>query len=104
MNSNTKQLNELFDRIPRRHTPENVKEIYSIMDAYEDVLKAIEAEPGYEEHVAMYFDELDSIRTTVKKSSESKNSKKAKDELFDGASGALKDTMESLMRLYQDKN
>jgi hypothetical protein len=42
---------------------------------------------------------LDPIRATIKKSNDSKASKKAKDVLFDEASGALKDTMEELMKL-----
>lgn len=100
MNSNTAKLNELFDRIPRRHTTDNVKEIYAILDEYEDVLKAIEAEPAYEEHVSSFFEDIDSVRATVKKSSDNKASKKVKDTFFDEASGALKDSMEGLKELY----
>ena len=99
MNDNKEQLKELFDRIPRRHTSDNVKEMYSILDAYEDLLKDMEAKPGYEQLVAPFFEALDPIRATIKKSNDNKASKKTKDVLFDEASGALKDTMEELMQL-----
>jgi hypothetical protein len=103
MNSTSAQLTELFNRIPRRHNPENVKEIYSILDEYEDALRSIEAENDfYEQHIAEFFDALDPIRATIKRSSENKNSKKTKDDLFDQASGELKDTMEALMEFYED--
>jgi hypothetical protein len=36
------RLRALFQRIPRRHTADNVKEMYSILDAYEDLLKEME--------------------------------------------------------------
>jgi hypothetical protein len=101
MSANSAKLSTLFDRIPRRHTPDNVKEMYSILDEYEDVLREIEAEPAYEKEVAVFFDELDPIRESVKNSSLNKHSKQAKDKLFDEASGALKDTMEALMQVYQ---
>jgi ElaB/YqjD/DUF883 family membrane-anchored ribosome-binding protein len=100
MNETEKKLQELFDRIPRRHNADNVKEIYNILDEYEEVLQSIESEKEYEQHVAPFFDALDPIRATVKKSNDNKASKKAKDTLFDEASGSLKDTMEELMNLY----
>lgn len=90
-------LQELFDRIPRRHTSDNVKEIYSILDAYEDLLQTLEADARYEAVIASYFEALDPIRATVKKSNDPKASKKGKDVLFDEASGALKDSMQELM-------
>ncbi|HEX2534697.1 MAG TPA: hypothetical protein VHK69_13220 [Chitinophagaceae bacterium] len=93
------QLRELFDRIPRRHTADNVKEMYSILDAYEDLLTTMEADPHYEQKVAPFFEVLDPVRTTVKKSNDNKASKKEKDVLFDEASGTLKDSMEALMQL-----
>ena len=93
------QLNQLFERIPRRHTVDNVKEIYNIIDMYEDLLREIETDPAYEQDIALFFDELDSIRAIVKKSTDNKASKKAKDVLFDEASGNLKDTMEALKEL-----
>ncbi len=99
MNEIKEKLKELFDRIPRRHTTDNVKEIYSILDAYEDLLKNMEEDDHYEKQVARFFEALDPIRATIKKSNDNKASKKAKDVLFDEASGALKDTMEELMRL-----
>lgn len=100
MNDTAGKLQELFDRIPRRHNADNVKEIYNILDEYEEVLQSIESEKEYEQHVAPLFDALDPIRATVKKSNDNKASKKAKDTLFDEASGSLKDTMEELMNLY----
>ncbi len=99
MNEIKEKLKELFDRIPRRHTTDNVKEIYSILDAYEDLLKSMEEDDHYEKQVARFFEALDPIRATIKKSNDNKASKKGKDVLFDEASGALKDTMEELMRL-----
>jgi hypothetical protein len=99
MNEISTQLQELFDRIPRRHTADNVKEIYGIIDACENLLISLEADGRYEHVVAPYFDSLDTIRATVKKSNDPKASKKGKDELFDEASGALKDSVEELIRL-----
>ena len=89
---------ELFDRIPRRHTADNVKEMYSILDTYEDLLKEMEADERYEKQVALFFDAIDPIKATIKKSNDNKASKKAKDMLFDEASGALKDNIEELMQ------
>ncbi|RYY60824.1 MAG: hypothetical protein EOO12_14915 [Chitinophagaceae bacterium] len=96
-------LQDLFDRTPRRHTSDNVKEIYGILDAYEDLLQTLEADARYETVVAPYFEALDPIRATVKKSNDPKASKKGKDDLFDEASGALKDNMEELMRLLDSQ-
>jgi hypothetical protein len=93
------KLKELFNRIPRRHTTDNVKEIYSILDAYEDVLIAMEADKRYEKQVIPFFEALDPIRATIKKSNDNKASKKTKDVLFDEASGTLKDSIEALMQL-----
>jgi hypothetical protein len=52
----------------------------------------------YEKQVSPFFEALDPIRATVKKSNDNKASKKVKDVLFDEASGALKDTMEEAMQ------
>ena len=98
-----KKLQELFDRIPRRHSADNVKDIYAILDEYENVLLDIEREKTYEQQVAPFFDTLDPIRATIKRSSDNKASKKMKDSLFDEASGALKDTMEELMEMYKNE-
>jgi hypothetical protein len=99
MNEIGAQLKALYSRIPRRHTAENVKEIYDILDTYEDLLKRLEAEAHYEKQVVGFFESLEPIRATIKKSNEAKASKKAKDVLFDEASGALKDSMEEAIRL-----
>lgn len=99
MNEIAQKLEELFRRIPRRHTADNVKEIYSILDAYEDVLKVMETDARYEKDIAGLFEALDPIRATVKKSNDNKASKRVKDVLFDEASSQLKDTMEAAMKL-----
>jgi len=99
MNEIGDKLRDLFNRIPRRHTADNVKEIYSILDEYEDLLKTMEADERYGKNVDSLFEALDPIRTTIKKSNDNKASKKNKDVLFDEASGALKDTMEEAMQL-----
>ena len=99
MNEIHENLKDLFNRIPRRHTTDNVKEMYNILDAYEDLLKEMEADQRYEQQVAPLFEALDPIRATVKKSNDPKASKKTKDILFDEASGALKDSMEEAMKL-----
>jgi hypothetical protein len=49
--------------------------------------------------VAPFFEALEPIRSTIKKSNDNKASKKTKDVLFDEASGALKDNIEKLMQL-----
>lgn len=103
MNTITARLKELFARIPRRHTPDNVKEIYNILNEYEDLLRIIEAESDhYEKTVSPFFDALDPIHVLIKKSSDNKASKKSKDTHFDEASGTLKDTMEALTKMYEN--
>ncbi len=99
MSAIKEDLKELFNRIPRRHTTDNVKEIYSILDDYEDLLKRLEADARYEQEVVRFFEALDPIRATIKKSNDNKASKKTKDVLFDEASGALKDSIEEAMQL-----
>lgn len=99
MNEAYEKLQDLFNRIPRRHTADNVKEIYSILDAYEDVLKDMEADERYGTRVAALFEPLDTIRATIKASNSPKASKKQKDDLFDEASGSLKDEIEAAMKL-----
>ncbi len=103
MNTISTKLNELFSRIPRRHTTDNVKEINNILDEYEELLQLIEAENDfYEKNVDEFFDTLDPVRMLVKKSNDNRTSKKSKDDLFDQASGDLKDTMEALKDFYED--
>lgn len=99
MNEIKEKIKGLFDRIPRRHTPDNVKEMYNILDTYEDLLKMMEADERYEKLAAPFFETLHSIRATVKKSNDNKAAKRTKDVQFDEASGALKDTIEELMQL-----
>ena len=99
MSAISDKLSTLFDRIPRRHTADNVKEMYSILDEYEDLLKTMETDERYAKQIAPFFEALDPIRATIKKSNDNKASKKTKDVLFDEASGTLKDTMEEAMKL-----
>lgn len=91
-------LEALYQRIPRRHTADNVKEMYNLLEEYETLLLSMEADTRYQKHVPQFFDALDPIRATVKKSNDNKASKKGKDDLFDDASGALKDSVEELMQ------
>ena len=103
MNTTAFALQVLFNKIPRRHTLENVKEIYPILDEYEDLLISIEATNFfYEKIIPVYFDELENVRALIKKSTDNKASKKMKDSLFDEGSGDLKDSIERLMEAYGD--
>lgn len=105
MNSTIAALTALFNRMPRRHTLENVKEINCIITEYENLLIDIEAvNIFYEKNIPVYFDELEVVRAGIKKSTDNKVSKKNKDAFFDEASGALKDTMQALIDLYADGN
>ncbi len=105
MDATTTALNALFQRIPRRHSLENLKEINSIVNEYEDLLISIEAVNSfYENNIPVFFDELDVVRSNIKKSTDNKASKKNKDNFFDEASGALKETMQALISLYEDGN
>jgi hypothetical protein len=103
MNVTTTALTELFDRIPRRHSAENVKDIYNIVDEYEAVLLTIEAENVfYEKNIAAFFDTLQSVRSLIKKSTDNKASKKNKDLFFDDASVVLKDSMLAVIDFYAE--
>ncbi len=96
-------INALFSRIPRRHNDENVKEIKSIVAEYEDVLIGIEAEnPFYEKNIPPFFEMVEEIHLLIKKSTDNKASKKTKDNFFDEASVALKDSMEALLKMWGD--
>src|SRR5436189_2795296 len=98
MESYKSELEILRKRIPRRHNLENVKEINTILDDYEQLLRMIEGiDAHYEKHTADLFAELDTIRAKIKMSTSNKSSKKMKDQFFDEASGALKDNMEVLL-------
>ena len=103
MDTTAKNLQALFNRIPRRHSLENIKEIYSILTEYENLLITIEAVNAfYEKNIPVYFDELEDVRAIIKKSTDTKVSKKMKDSLFDEGSGNLKDSMQKLMDIYGD--
>jgi hypothetical protein len=105
MNPTAVALTALFNRIPRRHTIEKNKDINSIVAEYEDLLINIEAvNTFYEKNISVFFDDLDVIRATIKKSADNKASKKIKDNFFDEASGALKDSIQALIEVYADGN
>ena len=103
MNTTAITLQALFNRIPRRHSLENIKDINGIVTEYEDLLIKIEAENAwYEKNIPVFFDELDGVRLIIKKSADNKASKKTKDSFFDDASGALKDSLQALLDVYAD--
>ena len=96
----TTSLREIFAQIPRRHNPDNVKEMYRLLDEYENQLQSIEKiSPDFELAVAPHFEGLDPIRALVKKSSDNKASKKMKDDYFDQASGDFKDGVDAVISL-----
>ena len=96
-------LQELFEKIPRRHSSDNVKAMYSLINEYELLLQSIEAiSPAHEKQVAIFFEDLDTVRAAVKKSTDNKASKKNKDDSFDEASSMLKTNIESLMEVFGD--
>jgi len=99
------QLQELYNRIPRRHTAENVQAINAIVVEYENILGRIESiSPAYEKNTAVFYPSLELIRENIKASNSNKYAKKAKDGLFDQASGTLKDDIQSLMAVYEEGN
>ena len=103
MNNITNQLTELFNRIPRRHSTDNVKDIYSIIAEYEDVLISIEAiNSFYEKNISTYFEEAENAKAAIKKSTDNKASKKNKDNFFDEGSGILKESIENVIGFFGD--
>jgi len=103
MEQYTSSLKELYNRIPRRHTKENVAEINSILGDYADILGKIESiNAWYEKNTAVFYPSLEAIQNTIKSSNSNKHSKKTKDDLFDEASGNLKDDIQSLISVYGD--
>jgi hypothetical protein len=105
MNSTTTALQALFNRVPRRHSADNIKDINGIVSEYEDILITIEAVNSfYEKNIPPFFDSVEEVKASIKKSNDNKASKKNKDSFFDEASGALKDSMEALIELYADGN
>ncbi len=96
-------LTALFNRIPRRHSADNIKDINSILAEYEDLLITIEAvNPFYEKSIPVFFEDIEGVKGSLKKSTDNKASKKNKDNFFDEASGALKDSMQALLEIYAD--
>jgi hypothetical protein len=103
MNTTTNSLKDLYNRTPRRHNDENIKEINTIVTEYEDILIEIEAvNTYYEKQIPPFFDEVEEIKMTIKKSNDKKISKKSKDDYFDEAAGNLKDSIEKLIAVYAD--
>ena len=103
MDTTTTALTALFNRIPRRHSPENVTDIKSIVNEYETILLNIEAiNPFYEKNIPPFFNDLDTVRAAIKKSTDNKASKKNKDSFFDKASGLLKDSIQAMINMYAD--
>lgn len=103
MDKTAADLTDLFNRTPRRHTADNVKEINALITEYEDLLIAIEGiNPFYEKAVASFFEELETVKAGIKKSTDNKASKKSKDTYFDEASGAFKESLQALLELYGD--
>jgi len=103
MDQTATALTDLFQRIPRRHSADNVKEINALVKEFEDLLIFIEGiNPFYEKAVPAFFDELETIKAGIKKSTDNKASKKNKDNYFDEASGAFKVSLQALLELYGD--
>ena len=96
-------ITALYERVPRRHTTDNVKDIYSIIEEYEDLLIQIESiNPFYEKQIGSYFDIATTAKAAIKKSTDSKASKKSKDSYFDEGSGMLKESMQELLEFFGD--
>jgi hypothetical protein len=96
-------ITALFDKTPRRHNSDNVKEINAIVAEYEDLLMHIEGiNDFYEKNISPFFDHVEEVKAFIKKSNDNKASKKNKDDYFDNASVTLKDSMQSLLDLYGD--
>jgi hypothetical protein len=96
-------LTALFDRIPRRYSPDNVKEINNLLAEYEDALIEIEAiNSFYEKAVPPYFDTIEEIKVSVKNSTSNKASKKGKDDYFDTASCTFKDSVQDLITMFDN--
>jgi hypothetical protein len=103
MNPTTAALTDLLERIPRRHSADNVKEITAILSEYESLLITIESLNNYyEKNTPVFFEDLEKVRMAIKKSTDNKASKKNKDDYFAEASGELKESVDSLIKVYGD--
>ena len=97
------EITSLYDSVPRRHTTDNVKDIYGIIEQYEDILIQIESiNPFYEKNIGFYFDAASTAKAAIKKSTDNKASKKNKDAFFDEGSGILKGNMQELLVFFGD--
>lgn len=103
MHQYTEELKALLNSVPRRHSADNVKTITGMVNEYENILQQVESlNPYYEKNTADLFSGLDEIRLKIKMSNDNKASKKNKDVFFDEASGALKDSIQSLIDIYDN--
>jgi hypothetical protein len=103
MNTTATSLTVLYNKIPRRHSIENVRDINAIVNEFETILINIEATNSYyEKSTSTFFDGLNTIRAVIKKSTNNKASKKSKDVFFDEASALLKDSIQDMMTVYED--
>src|SRR6267378_4709098 len=60
MEQHAAALQELYNRVPRRHSADNVKEINNILDEYENILSTIEGlNAWYEKNTAAFYPSLD---------------------------------------------
>jgi len=97
------RLQDLYNSVPRRHSAENVTAINEVLNAYTDILGKIEGINGwYEKNTAQFYESLETITQQIKMSTSNKHAKKAKDALFDEASGLLKDDIQSLIAVFDN--
>lgn len=96
-------LNTLYDKIPRRYSVDNIKEIQTVVLQYEQILMAIEAiNSQYEKGITNYFNDIEVITNLVKQANSNKASKKAKDDFFNEASTAFKNSVEAVTICYKE--
>ena len=84
-------ITALYTRIPRPHSPDNVKELYAILNSYEDTLQNTGEKCSTRLIGAAVFWGAGANTGQRKKSKDNRLLKKMNDSLFDEASGALKD-------------
>ena len=96
-------LNDLYERVPRRHSAENVQAFNALLDDYAAILGKIESTNAwFEKNTAVFYPSLETVQNTIKMSNSNKHSKKAKDDLFAEAAGTLKDDIEALIKVYAE--
>ena len=96
-------LKDLYDKVPRRHSAENVQAFNGILDDYAAILGKIESTNAwFEKSTAVFYPSLETVQHTIKTSNSNKHSKKAKDDLFAAAADSLKDDIQALMNVYAE--